>query len=226
MSIAATAAATTPDLAGYHAVHAALRAAPHRMVAAVRDLDPSDRGRTTAFARYWRGFAGEVHAHHTVEDVAFFPDLVARIPSTRTLIDRTDADHHHLDVLMADGTAACERLVAGGDVRSLPVILEALAAHMDEHLDLEDVEVLPLIERTYTPAEYEALERVAIKEVGMGAQAAFSIPFILAAVTPEERARMIGTAPLALRVLHRLTRGRFARLDAAALGPVDDVARS
>src|SRR4051812_35645993 len=75
---------STPDLTTYRAVHAALRGSAHAMTGADT--------RTKAFAKYWKGYAGEVLAHHTVEDDYFFPALVARVPFAAGLIERTDAD--------------------------------------------------------------------------------------------------------------------------------------
>jgi hemerythrin-like domain-containing protein len=209
---------STPDLTAYHAVHTALRAAPHRMADAVATIDPMDGRRTGAFARYWKGFAGEVLAHHTIEDVSMFPDLLARLPDVQALFDRTDDDHQQLDRLMDACGDAVARLAAGVVPNGAERILRELAVHMDEHLDFEDAEILPLFEEHYTAEEYQALDEAAVKSIGIGPQAAFTIPFVLSSVAPEDRARMMAGAPLPLIVLYRLTKGRFARLEARALG--------
>ncbi len=218
---------STPDLTSYYAVHTALRAAPHRLVAAVPGVDPGDRRRTAAIARYWRGFAGEVLAHHAIEDDVFFPALVAEIPATADLLVRSDADHHRLDELMAACGAAVERVEHGSRpaVGDLTDALRALADHMDAHLAFEDAEILPLFQHRFTAEAYEALEARAHKSLGLGAQAAFTVPFLAAAVAPEVRAAMFAGAPAPFRVLYRATRGRFARLEARALGPVAATAR-
>lgn len=209
---------STPDLTGYHAVHGALRAAPHRMAAAVATIDPTDGRRVAAFARYWKGFAGEVLAHHTIEDVSMFPDLLARLPDVQHLFERTDDDHEQLDRLMHACGDAVERLAGGFAPTGAERALRELGAHMDEHLDFEDAEILPLFEQHYTVEEYRELDEAAVKAIGIGPQAAFTIPFILSSASPEDRAHMMEGAPLPLVVLYRLTRGRFARLESAALG--------
>ena len=96
----------TPDLTTYRNIHRALRLAPHRLADAVRDLEPGDRRRVAALTRYWKGYAGEVLAHHTIEDDVFFPALVAKVDCAAALIARTDDEHHQLDAAMdAVGTA-------------------------------------------------------------------------------------------------------------------------
>ena len=77
---------------------------------------------------------------------------------------------------------------------------------MDGHLEFEDAEILPLFERHFTAEEYEAMDQAAIKAIGVGAQAAFTVPFALAVASDAVRAEMLATAPGALKVLYRATR--------------------
>ena len=149
----------TPDLTSYLTVHRCLRAA--------------------ALARYWKGYAGEVLAHHTIEDVIFFPALVERVPVAAELIGRTDKDHDHLDHLMEEIGQAMAALAAGDDAGRVTPLLADLAEHMDAHLGFEDEDVLPLFERHFTAAEYAALDEQALKHLGLGKQAAFTVPFVM-----------------------------------------------
>ena len=212
---------TSPDLTSYHLVHAALRRAPHRLAAAARALDPTDRRRVDAIARYWKGYDAEVHNHHTIEDVVFFPALVEQVPDAARHLGRLGSEHQRLDALMA----ACGHAV--DDLRrdrnraaavELAACLDALAELMDGHLGYEDVEILPLFAEHFTQEEYDVLEQAAMKQAGIGPQAAFAIPFVVDAATPEQYAVIFATAPTPLRILLRLTRGRHARLAARALG--------
>src|SRR5262245_8755527 len=118
---------TTPDLTSYRAVHTALRRAPRQLEHAVRTLDPTDGRRVKALATYWKGYAGEVLAHHTIEDEHFFPALVARVPGTAALIERTDAEHHELDELMGRCTAAVASFAASPSTDRRP-LADAFAA--------------------------------------------------------------------------------------------------
>jgi hemerythrin-like domain-containing protein len=209
---------TTPDLTTYRAVHTALREAASRMAAAAGTLRRSDWRRIDAFSRYWRGYAGEVLAHHTVEDDIFFPALVERCPVAGSLIARTDADHHHLDELMSAIDGAVARMVRGEGPGDVADLLGQLAVHMDEHLGFEDEDILPLFSRHFTGEEYDAMEVEAKKALGIGKQAAFTIPFVLYWLEPGTVTHLMAAAPAAFRVLHRLTRRRHARMARTALG--------
>ncbi|QYG91922.1 hemerythrin domain-containing protein [Iamia sp. SCSIO 61187] len=213
---------TTPsppaDLRSYRAIHVALRQAAHAMAAAAPGLDDADPRRRRAFSRYWKGYAGEVLAHHTTEDDVVFPALVARAPQVATLLEQLDADHHHLDALMADIGAATSRVAGGADAAALGALLRQLADHMDQHLAAEDAEILPLLEQHFTHDEFAELEAKALEIIGLGAQAAFTIPFVAASVDDAMRAHLLGSAPLPVRAIFRLGRGRHARLAELALG--------
>ena len=208
------------DLRGYRAIHVALRDAAHAMAAAAPRLGAADLRHRTAFQRYWTGYAGEVLAHHTTEDDVVFPELVARAPQVATLLERLDRDHHHLDELMDRVTAAIAQVLDGADSTPLGALLRELADHMDTHLGVEDDEILPLIEQHFSQEEYEELEKKALEIIGLGAQAAFTIPFIAASVSDEERTALLGDAPLPVKVILRLFRRRHARLAELALGPL------
>jgi hypothetical protein len=221
------AAPTIPaDLVGYRAVHRALRDAAHAMAAVGPRLCAAPGTQVRAFQRYWKGYAGEVHAHHTTEDDVVFPALVERAPEIGALLGGLDADHHHLDVLMVEIEAAIARVVDGMDSTRLGGLLRELADHMDTHLGVEDREILPLIPQHFSQEEYDALEQKALEEIGFGAQALFTLPFIEAAVTPEERAAMLGGAPLPVKVILALGRRRFRRMADRALAPIDAVPAS
>ena len=210
-----------PDLTTYRAVHAAIRHGARALADTTATLDRADRRRVAAVVRYWRGYAGEVLAHHTVEDDIFFPALVARAPEAGALMARTDADHHRLDELMEAGGAGFAALAEGRPAEGLSAVLDELADLMDRHLDLEDREILPGFVARFTAAEYEHMEDAARKALGVGRQAAFSVPFIVSHMDPADRDRLWETAPLPLRVLHRLTRRGHERLTRAAFGPTE-----
>ena len=220
MTTAPAAAPAAPDLHDYRVIHHCIRIAPHRMAAALAELEAGDLDRARALARYWVGYAGEVLAHHTVEDEVFFPRLVERVPVVAEHLVRVDADHHRLDQLMEAGGAAMERLAASASLAAANdagAILRELARHMDDHLDFEDEDLVPLFGRHFTASEYEELTEAAVKGLSIK-QAAFTVPFVMHWASPADRAKMLGEAPLPMRVIYRLTRGRHARLTALALG--------
>ena len=67
------------------------------------------------------------------------------------------------------------------------------------------------------------MEQQAIEQIGIGRQAAFTVPFVLSAAGADADT-MLATAPLPFRVLHSLTKRRHARLSAMAFGPLTPLA--
>ncbi len=196
-----------------------LRSGAHQLADGARTLDATDRRRLRAFRTYFYGYAGEVLAHHTIEDDYFFPALAEQVGAATARIDRLARDHADLDEIMTAVTAGLERIGAGTLTGAeVTVSLRELAVHMDEHLDFEDEEILPRFERHFSVESYEALEAQAQKSLGIGKQAAFTIPFVAASVTPELREQLLGGAPAPMRILYRMTKGRHARLTVAAFG--------
>ena len=216
---------TTPDLTDYRVIHECLRIAPHRLDAALTAFEDGAEGQAEALVRYWAGYAGEVLAHHTIEDDIFFPALVERAPRAAEHLGRVDDDLDRLDDLMDEAAAAVQRLA---EAPTTVVAMDAAAAVrelgrlMDDHLDFEDDDLVPLFGRHFSGDEYEALHERAAKSLGLGKQAAFTVPFIVHWADPTDIARLMGDAPLPFRVLYRLTRRSHERLTARALRDAAD----
>jgi hemerythrin-like domain-containing protein len=208
---------TLPDTTDYAAIHRSIRSAGYAIARAAETLDPDDHERMDAFVRYWQGHAGEILSHHGVEDDIFFPALLARAPETAEVLAELDAEHHLLDRLMEECRQGIEGVVTGDDPAEAARRLHRLADVMDDHLDIEDREVVPLFAAHFTGAEYAELTKAAIKQVGFGKQAAFTVPYVGYWATEADRVALLSTAPLPFRVLYRLTRNRHGRLTALAL---------
>ena len=204
-----------PDLTSYRSVHHAIRTAAHRLASVAPAVGPGDRIRVHAMRRYWDGFTGEILGHHTLEDDVFFPALAERSAEMCELMDRLEADHHLLDELMDETTATIARFDRAGASERAAQLLEHIASHMDEHLDLEDERVLPLFEQHFAVDEYLVLEDQAMKSIGFGKQAFFTVPFVVDSMHEPERSHVLSSAPMPMRLLYRATRGRFARLERA-----------
>lgn len=210
-----------PDLSDYRIIHQTLRTAAHQMAVSLADFEDGATVQAKALVKYWTGYAGEVFAHHTIEDDIFFPRLVARVPAAAEHLHRADADHHHLDLLIG----ACHRSLSElARTATTAAAFEAaacmreLASHMDSHLDFEDEHLVPLFGEHFTAEEYTELTTAAMKHLGIGKQAAFTVPFVMHWAAPADAQKMLGEAPAAFRLLFRLTRRGHARLTSCALG--------
>lgn len=213
----------TPDLTTYHLVHRAIRQSTVRLTAAVSSVvedERRDRGRQ--LARWYAGFEGELHLHHTVEDDFFLPALFAHVPALRGYLDRIDDEHHYLSELIVETRTAISAIsnpmvpfadaVAGAAAKAGE--LEAL---MEGHLDFEDAEVLPLFTRHMDAAEYQGIEEKAMGNPDFG-QLRFTVPWMMSNASTDEQRHLLDNAPFVMRVLWIATRRGYDRLDAAAMG--------
>lgn len=217
---------TTPDLSTYRLIHRLLRQGARRMALGVSELDLADRHQLRAFARYWQGYAGELLHHHTVEDLIMFPELAAVVPGGPAALAAIDGDHEHMDVLMVEIEREVARVGRGRGISRLEALLWELTDHLDEHLDVEDRDLLPLFAEHFSAEEYAAMEARIHQEVSLGKQALFTVPFIMAGATDEERAGLLEHAPAALKAVHRMTRRSHERLCATAFPRTDAVERA
>src|SRR4051794_5140313 len=81
------------DTADYAVVHRAIRRAGYALAVAAESVSVADQRRLRAFRRYWAGHAGEILAHHGIEDAVFFPALRERVPEVADVLDELDGEH-------------------------------------------------------------------------------------------------------------------------------------
>jgi len=209
----------TPDLTLYYALHDAMRRSSTRLHEAVRT---ADRHRTGAISRWFTGFVGELRMHHTVEDEVFFPALAERVPTYQEHGPELTADHHRMDEILDDLGATLRRVADSLDWAPDHDTAVRLAAELrdllDVHLDHEDADVVPLFGRHFTAAEYDGLRERADKVALSAKQAFWTVPWLVANVDAETQAKLMAEAPLPLRIVWRLSRRRYARLEEEALG--------
>jgi hypothetical protein len=204
-----------PDLTIFHIAHRGMRGDSQRFAALVATLSPAGTRRASAARSWLGGFRSELHEHHTVEDTIFYPALLERVPTVAAALERVDADHRLLDVVLDDLDRRL-RALADGDGTSDTVASAArsareLAELISSHLDLEDADLIPLFVRHFTAEEYDALSAKAMK-AGRLRELAFAVPWMMDHATTEERDRLLAEAPLPLKVLWRATRRRYARI--------------
>ena len=191
---------TTPDLSFYFALHRHMRADLVRYVDTVAALTPADRtpgsrpscGGSRASSSSWRSTT-------TSEDEFFFPEMRARIPAVADVLDRLDADHKAMDVLLARWPALMRDLA---DPKAPFEPAKAAALEMGTelrdlshaHLDVEDNDILPMYWRHYTAEEYDAIQQPAIKK-GKKQGFAFIAPWCVESVEGAEREAFLASVP-------------------------------
>lgn len=216
---------TPPDLTHFYAIHRKMRIDTRLFARAVETATADDRrGRLGPLARWAKGFAHELEEHHFVEDEFFFPELRERISTVGAVLDGLDADHRVVQDILSRWSRVAQALAdsavpfaaAQEEAMDIAVALRDLLAR---HLDVEDNDILPLYTRHYSAADYDVVYQRAVKN-GKKTGLSFVVPWNVFCLEPEPRQDLIDLAPLPLKVVWWLTRGRFERLEAAAFAGV------
>jgi hemerythrin-like domain-containing protein len=212
---------STPDLSDYRAGHDAMRQSAEQLVRGVAATTAGDRRRIAALRRWTAGFCGELRGHHHNEDEIFFPALAAKVPSYQEYDAAIIDDHARLHSVL-EGLEAAMRgwtsapTAAAAQARALAAAV-ALRDLLGPHLDFEDADILPMFERHLSVEEYADLNQRMLKQVDVK-QACFTVPWFMSRADEHVREAMWNAAPFALKMLHRLTRGKHRRLESRAFG--------
>lgn len=224
-----TAAATVPfpvtprrpgdpecDLTGFTLIHRALRSGARELAVALSRGAPAGRARRDAIARHARHVLSEVHSHHEKEDDVLWPVIVASTAGRVDLGPLTD-DHRALAGVLDRcdrGLTAFER---GDDDADWPAALTELADMLDEHIVEEEATVFPVMREYVSHADFARCERM-FQKGASGSHLLFVLPWIAAQCTPAELATVTAQLPPPLRLLLRLSRGRWERRRALVVG--------
>jgi hypothetical protein len=117
----------------------------------------------------WLGF---VHHHHTIEDELLWDRLVERLPADQApLVALMEAQHAVVAELLeptADLVAAWRASASTDDAAALADHLSVLVDRLCEHLDTEEVRVLPLMAKHVTPAEWDEFTERGMEAIPKG----------------------------------------------------------
>lgn len=219
-----------PDVTAYLAVHRAMRTSNEQLVTALVRALHYDPRRVGALRRWFAGYAAELRTHHRIEDEIIFPALSERSEHVCQLAPALDADHHRLDELIdALGDvlarwAACHDMRATGTYREDAIFYAVeLRDLLSVHLDIEDAEVIPEIQRQFSAAQYVEFDKAAAKAITLK-HAFWTVPWIVATFDPVTLAQLWAQAPVMLKLVHRLSHRSYARLTAAAFSSATSLA--
>jgi hemerythrin-like domain-containing protein len=138
----------------------------------VCDVADGDRNQVAIVADHVAWMVEFLHAHHEGEDMLVWPRLVERCPTeVEPLIFTMEAQHHALAVALdALAARASEwRNTAAIEERdALAAAATELLVQIAEHLDLEELRVLSLIDRYLTEKEWKQVGGSGLKKMSFG----------------------------------------------------------
>ncbi len=202
-----------PDVHEMVVIHRVFRrefVAIPRLVRRVRDAD-ADRARTVS--AHLRLILAGLHLHHTGEDAVLWPLLLQRAEPSATLVETMQRQHERVDEYAAQVESlleAWERMPSVIAGEQLARVVEQFAEALLEHLDLEEREILPLVSRHLTVAEWDSLG-----EHGKESMSSRQLPLMFGAILEDadagERARMLAHLPWPIRLAMRTVGARQYR---------------
>ena len=123
----------------------------------VAAVPAGDIARARTVTRHAREVLDMLHHHHLGEDELLWTRLSARTRLHADLLARMDAQHHDLAVLLehaATALPAWQDAPTAHTSTPLTALLEQISNGLNEHFDEEEAEILPIVERVITAAEY------------------------------------------------------------------------
>lgn len=211
------------DLSGMYVMHHAFRRDLDRFVAATRNTPVAETATWRALARRWHRFGTVLHHHHTIEDTAIWPPLLHRVDAAgdaaaRATLEAMEAEHELIDPQLGACSTAFGSMAFAPHPDARARLAEHVAMARDllvDHLRHEETEALPLVQEHLTAEEWATAEKAAGASFSPR-ELAFLIPWAASGLDRAALDRAFGAAGAGFRVLHRLTRGRFARAEAVA----------
>jgi hemerythrin-like domain-containing protein len=182
-----------------------------------------DVARARTVARHAREVLDMLHHHHVGEDELLWPRLSARTRFHADLLARMDSQHHGVAVLLehaAPALAQWQDAPTAHTSTPLTALLEQLSTGLNEHFDEEEAEILPIVERVITAAEYQEVGQRGIVAIPL-TRRLIMLGYFLEGATPDEQTNFLAAVPAPVRLAYRLIGARQHRQETTRLrGPL------
>lgn len=200
-------------------VHDALRRDLRRARVVLTRVPRADDRQRAAVAEHLRWLTAFLESHHRSEDLGLFPLVRERDPGAAALLDAMARDHAAVVGAIGELAAAGAATSGRDDPGSLVAALDGLTDVLIPHLRWEEDELMPVVARVVTDAEWRAVERRYNLDGKSLAQLGREGHWLIDGATPEDRARVLGLVPPAPRLLLRYGFGPSYRRRARLLEP-------
>jgi hypothetical protein len=203
-------------------VRRAILASARELDAALAAVSATDRRRQKALDRWFSGFAAQVRNHHDLMDTLVVPTLAARGALDDRALDVIADDHSYVDELLSDLGDALGVLSFGlGSERfwigKASDLAGALAHVLAGQFEREERTLTPLVARCLSSEERTVVATETLRAVATG-PVRFSLAWLFAHVTEEERTAISPHVPASSRLVWRTRRNAYERSSVAALG--------
>jgi iron-sulfur cluster repair protein YtfE (RIC family) len=158
-------------------------------------------GLSPAAVATWKTFSKQLHTHHSAEDQALWPSLVAAVthPDERRITQEMEAEHAALDPRVEQIDAA----ITHNNAVALTAELKTLARGLSAHMIHEEAEALPLVERRLGQPGWDAFGKVIRDHLGGIKGASEYLPWVLEGASEQVQAKLLHLLPAPARLLYR-----------------------
>ena len=194
--------AASPDVHEMVVIHRVFRREFTAIPRLLRGVPDGDLDRAHIVGDHLRLILAGLHMHHTGEDEVLWPLLLERAQPSADLVRTMQEQHQRVDryadqvVPLLESWSSAPSAIRG---EHLARLVESFAEALVEHLDLEEREILPLVWRHLSVAEWDSLG-----EHGKDSMSSRQLPLLFGAIledaSAEERRRMLAHLPAPLRV--------------------------
>jgi hemerythrin-like domain-containing protein len=183
-------------------VHRLFRRESGVVIDLIAAVAPGDRARAGVLAVHLRDYVLAVHLHHSGEDELIWPKLLDRLDSGAETVLRMEDEHARLTHSLDQVASTVDAWEVAAGVEERDALVAALVDHraiLIEHLDDEEVNLLPLASRYLSPAEWQE-QGAHMAAHTPASKAPLLLGMALEDADPDERELILGGLPAPARV--------------------------
>jgi len=216
------------DLSMMYVLHHGFRRDLACFAAAIRRTPLEDRATWRALVERWDLFGILLHDHHHKEDEILWPLLRERVTAAgdaaaADVLDEMEAEHGLIDPALDAVRAGFVVLADRPDAerqRALVEEIDAAREVLDGHLGHEEQDAIAILQAHVGGEEWAELERTRFRG-GLRPRVLLAmLPWAVKGLPEEVTAGLLTEAGMPFRVMLRLGRRRFQRIDRAAFAHV------